>query len=928
MQSHVSRLRTSLGQGAPITSQFSGYRLDLEDDTLDSARFESLLDRAGLAASAADSATILAEALHLWRGPAFGELAELEWFQAAARRLEELRLEATEAWVDARLLDGDHAGVVGELESLVTSHPLRERFWRQLVVALHRAGRQAEALRRLSALRALLRDELGLDPSRATAELEARILADDPALFGTGDRQPAPNRRAAAESTSLVGRAHAIVEIGGALASHRLVTVTGPGGVGKTRVAQRATRDAAPRFRHGETTVELAPLRDPTGLGQVIATALDVQQRQHLSIDESVLEFLDDRELLLVLDNCEHLIDAVAGFAQRLLARCPSVTVLTTSREALGLPGEYVHVLSPLAVPASDAEALDEIARAPAVELFVDRATSAQPGFRLELGNAPAVSRICRRLDGLPLALELAAARLRALGPEALADRLDQRFGLLGTDRPHVELRQRTLRDLVLWSYELLDEAERDVFTQLSVFAGTFDLEDAAALCELDDACSVVAVLANLVEKSMVERSDADGPRYAVLETLREFGRGQLEDAGTLAEVERRHLEWYLELAKRGACGLDGPDEGLWSARLDLEIENFRVAHAHAIRAGDPDSAAMLVAELREHAFRHIRYEVCSWAEATIPHLRDEHPLYAVVLGVSAYGHWARGDLDRAVEQAELAVALGTGVGGCGLAERVLGNALFYLGRTDEALHWMDRMVDTARGSGSDAQLTHASYMRSVAQTSVGEGATGATIATETREASMRCGSPTSAAQAAYALGLALQGTDPDAALHLLGSAARRSSAAGNRWLAGFALTEVHWLTAREGAPLDGLRGYAAVIDTWYRGGDWANQWLSLRHVFGILMQLGEHRPAAVLQGALTAAGAAYALPYEPADAKRLTEDVLSLRHLLGPRGFAEATRQGTALSEGQVVTFVLGEIDRLVGAGGPSRTPPPLPTP
>lgn len=192
----------------------------------------------------------------------------------------------------------------------------------------------------------------------------------------------------------------------------------------------------------------------------------------------------------------------------------------------------------------------------------------------------------------------------------------------------------------------------------------------------------------------------------------------------------------------------------------------------------------------------------------------------------------------------------------------------------------------------------------------------------------MRCGSPTSAAQAAYALGLALQGTDPDAALHLLGSAARRSSAAGNRWLAGFALTEVHWLTAREGAPLDGLRGYAAVIDTWYRGGDWANQWLSLRHVFGILMQLGEHRPAAVLQGALTAAGAAYALPYEPADAKRLTEDVLSLRHLLGPRGFAEATRQGTALSEGQVVTFVLGEIDRLVGAGGPSRTPPPLPTP
>jgi predicted ATPase/DNA-binding SARP family transcriptional activator len=919
LQSHVSRLRQAV-RPLPIVSAADGYALDLDGVEFDVDRFEALVAEAR-AHTGRERALLLQEALGLWRGPAFGELADLAWVRGEALRLEELRLVVTEDCLDARLDSGEDAELVGELEALLTEHPLREKFWRQLILALYRTGRQGEALRRCDALRGMLRNELGLDPSPAAQELEQRILGDDATLLlDEAEERPAapPSSRPDSEATSLIGRATDIAQVLDALESRTVVTISGPGGVGKTRIALRAASMSEDRFRDGVVVVELAPLRDPARTVQVIARALDVQQRQHRSLDDTVQDFLADKELLLVLDNCEHVVGTVAPLVDRLRHRGADVTVLATSRAPLGLPGEHVHVLPPLAAPPLGAD-LDEVVGAPAVQLFVERATAASPGFVLDQQNAAAVSEICRRLDGLPLAIELAAARTRALGPTALASRLDQRFSLLAGERRGADDRHHTLQRVVEWSYELLEPREQEAFSQLSVFAGTFGLQAAERICRLAESepSGAVGALVNLVDKSMVRLVAPDEPRYVVLETLRQFGQERLAAMGMLAEVEARHRSWYLDFAEEAALGIDSADEGTWSELVDRELDNFRAAHASAVQAADLDVAARLVVALREYAFRRIQYEVTGWAETTLRmNGADEHPLAALVAAVAAYGRWVRGDLEAAIELGTRAVQAQerSDLTPRGLAERVLGNAYFYRRSTDEALAWMDRMLEIARAGDSPSLLVHALYMSSVARASIGEPDIGLARAQEAADAALLADSPTARAQAAYALGLALRSTDTEESQRQLRLAAELGTVGGNRWIRAFALTEVHWLTARTGDLLGGLAGYAEVIDAWYRGGDWANQWLSLRHVFGILIRLQAHTAAAVLHGALVAAGAAYALPFEPDDADRLAQEVDHLRDLLGPADFSIAVRHGAAMTESEIVSYVQSQIVGLIG--------------
>jgi predicted ATPase len=547
------------------------------------------------------------------------------------------------------------------------------------------------------------------------------------------------------------------------------------------------------------------------------------------------------------------------------------------------------------------------------VQLFLDRAVAARPGFETTDENIPALAELCRRLDGLPLALELAAARLRSLGPEAIVERLDQRFRILDAGPHRGDQRHRTLGDLVGWSYELLTGPEQTVFQRLSKFAGGFDLRAAEAVCSDED--DTLEVILALVDKSMIQVADPDEPRYQLLETLREFGHARLEAAGDADRLADAHLRWFLAMAEQAAIGLTGPDEAGWSRRIDRDFDNLRAAHAHAVRVGDADAALRIVASLREFAFRRIRYELTTWAAASIAiPTADAHPRYPVVLAVVAYGHFVRGDLEAAVTTAQDAVlaAERLGVTTSGLAERALANALFYRGRPDDAIDLMAKMVASARDGGSPARLAHALYMRSVAETSVGRSVPGAAMAGEAQAVASSCSSPTAKAQAMYALGLALEGTDASQSLELLRSSADVAAAAGNRWIESFARTEVWWLEARMGDPLAGLAGSAAVIENWYRGGDWASQWLSLRHVFGILYQLDDHRAAAILHGALTAAGAAYALPFEPADAERLDALVSTLRTQLGPEPFAVAVREGAAMPDADLVAFVLRRIAAL----------------
>jgi predicted ATPase/DNA-binding SARP family transcriptional activator len=913
LQSHLSRLRRLLRPDAAIVARPPGYMLDVSTDTVDAGRFELLCERASGTSDPRMAVELFEGALALWRGPAFDEFVDHEWVIPVAARLNELRANASEQLFEARLELGVDATVVGDLERAVVEQPLRERLWCQWIVALYRCGRTAEALRRAESYRVLLLEELGLDPSPTFRELEVRVLNEDPALaHGIYEsRRPSPRRRPG-ETTKLVGRERELVELISLVGSQRMVTLIGPGGVGKTKLAKRLASELWDEFDGAVFIVELAAVHDPASTVASLATATDVQQRQHLSVEETLIEYLRSRHALLVLDNCEHLRATIASLTERFLSSCPRLTFLATSREVIGLPGELVWRVRPLEVPMEGSGA-SVVAEVPAARLFVERAIAARPGFALGPDNVADVVRIVRRLDGLPLTIELAAARVRAMSASALAERLDNGFQLLSGAQPSVAFRHRTVDDLVAWSYDLLEPDEQVLFSRLSVFTGAFELDAVEGVCGAQDqgVAKIPMLLANLVDKSMVQVSDAGPPRYRLLETLQEYGRERLVDVGARDALRGRHALWYLNLAERCATGLAGPDESNAVALLDREFENLRAAYLWSIEYADVDVALRLVAALREYGFRCMHTEISGWADAVgvLPNA-SEHSRYPVVVAVGAYGRFVRGDLEGAIDLGQHAVEAADRlhVDSSGLAERALGNAWFYRGEVSRGMHWMDLMVDSAE-TGSAARLAHAYYMRSVAYSSVGDTTSGVRFAEMSHSAAESSGSPTALAQALYAGAVALTASDPVRATDQFQRAADVARDAGNRWIQAFALTEVLWLEASQGRPREALQRYANVIDLWYRGGDWANQWLSLRHVFGILVQLRAEFGAATLHGALAAAGAAYALPFGAVDAERISSLVDELRVQLGGAAFASAVRRGASLSDGEIVDFVLGQI-------------------
>ena len=601
-----------------------------------------------------------------------------------------------------------------------------------------------------------------------------------------------------------------------------------------------------------------------------------------------------------------------------MLAACPDLTVLATSREVLGLPGEHVRRVAPLAV-GTDAMPIDELTKVPAIRMFVERAVASNPMFALDADNAAAVAEIVRRVDGLPLAIELAAARSSAISPAALAERLRERFDLLDHAQVGRSDRHQTLNELVAWSFNLLNGPEQILFARLSVFAGSFGLDAVEAICtdESLDMPSAARVLAALVDKSMVQLADVGVGRYRVLEPLRQFGRAELRDSERAA-VAGRHSAWYLDLAERSRGSMTGADEPEAVTRLDQEFGNLRTAYSCFAEQGDIERCASMVAALREYSFRSMQAEVIAWADEVIamPGF-DDSPRSPIVLATAAYGRFVRGDHDSSIAYAELALAasLRLGASSSGLAERVLGNSWCYRGDADVAQQWIERMVDDA-STGSPARLAHALYMRSVAVTSGGDPDRGGIFADQALAAARRCASPTALAQAWYALGLSLEGRDPTTAAEHLQRAAEIAAAAGNRWVQAFALTQVLSLDARRGSSRSALAGFADVIDMWFRGGDWTNQWLSLRHVFRILVQLDDNVAAATLHGALTAIGAAYALPFEASDAERIDALVDELREEMRPGEFATAVRRGASMTDGEIVEFVQARIRALTAAG------------
>ncbi len=609
LQTKVSQLRTALQRAEPggrdlVVHQPPGYLLRAPDGAVDAHRFRALTARARQTTELGARIALLSDALALWRGPALADFADEPFAWPMIRRLEEERLVVLEEQAEARLALGEHNLLVGELGDLVAQYPLRERLRALQLRALYRAGRQSEALDSYAQLRQRLGDELGLDPAPELVALHQAILQQDPALAappapaGSTGR---PRTNLAAPLTELVGRTAALDAVRSLVDRSRLVTLTGPGGVGKTRLAVETARHLVGSTGDGVWLVEFAGFDrhacpDSSCPGdwvvEAVADALDVRDDPAsaptpaagpVELVDRLADLLRAKEILLVLDNCESVIEPVAALVQRLLRTAPNLRILATSQLPLGLPGEVLWTVAPLELPARDGDELTSVRQSSAVQLFVARAAASAPGFDLDAGNAAAVAEICRRLDGIPLALELAATRIRVLGVHELLSRLDDRFRLLAGTRRAAPARQQTLRAMIDWSWDLLTAAQRTVLRRLAIHAEGCTLDAAEAVCAGDGVRSgdVLDLLAGLVDRSLVEVNHhrrTGQPRYRLLESVAAYGLEQLREAGEFERLRRRHSHYYVGLAVRAEPRLRGREQRQWLEQLDAEAANLRAA--------------------------------------------------------------------------------------------------------------------------------------------------------------------------------------------------------------------------------------------------------------------------------------------------------------------------------------------------------------
>ncbi|MER6154287.1 BTAD domain-containing putative transcriptional regulator [Streptomyces sp. NPDC001868] len=626
LQAKVSQLRRALedaerGGRELVAHRAPGYVLDVPAAALDAGRFRALVAEARAAEEPRARAAMYTEALALWRGPAFGEFADQPCVRPSAASLEEERLTAVEEHAEARLELGEHSPLIGELTGLVEKYPLREGLRGALMRALYQAGRSSDALDCFTDLRRRLDEELGLTPGPALRALQRAVLRHDPELARpdppVASAVSPPVRPAPTVSASpLVGRDQEVRSIRTLLLRRRLVTLTGPGGVGKTRLAQATAEDLAGAFADGVRLVELADIgglerfASVQSLAEKIMAALAI--RENASDDDRkgptdrLAAALAARRLLLVLDNCEHVVEAVARLTSQLLSRAPRLHILATSQEPLRTRDETLYPVAPLSLPPVDRPGLDALAGAGAVRLFVERTVATDPGFVLDATTAPLVADVCRRLDGIPLALELAATRVRSLGIRELHDRLDDRFKLLNSGYRDAPSRHRTLQATLDWSWGLLDPREQTVLRRLSVFGEGCGLEAAEDVCSGDGVsrADVLDALSVLVERSFAVRTETpSGPRYRLLESVAVYARARLAESAEGPRTATRHLRHYVRLAERARPQLHRREQSRWFQYLDLEATNVQRALREADRAGAARDALRLVNSLTWYWF-------------------------------------------------------------------------------------------------------------------------------------------------------------------------------------------------------------------------------------------------------------------------------------------------------------------------------------
>ncbi len=841
----LSRLRGLLGVDA-IHGEPGGYRLAVGPDAVDAARFEAW-HRQARDAPAQQARELLERALALWRGPAYTEFADRSFARAEAIRLDELQLACVEDLAEVRIEVGEATAALPALGALVEEHPLRERARGLLMTARYRAGRVSEALESFHEYRTVLADELGLDPSPALRSLHQRILSHDvpaDALVRPGAEMPG-DARWPVFHTTMVGRQDEAAALLTLAAEHRLVTVTGAGGVGKTRLVAEAAPTLGGHLALPVTLVELATV-DGDRVDLTIATALAVGPAAG-DARQAVLDYLSVVPALLVLDNCEHVLRQVRSFAQAALRRCPGLRIVATSRHRIGLPAEQLLPLEPLATP--DAYSPDATLTA-AVRLFADRARRVRPGFVLTDAVVPAVGELCRRLDGLPLAIELAATRAATLGVEPLRERLDSSLDLLDDGG---QARERSLRAVLDWSYRLLDEPDRMLLAALAVFEGEFDL-DAAEQAAADVVDRPVAVgLAHLVDASLVVAPGAgDTFGYRLLHIVRTFARERLAESGAESQVRAAHARWVrtvVRAAAEAARGQGAPVGSTPTAEVNASAASVQAAVGWALQAGESELAAdiahalMLLASARWQ----LRMDLIDVVRqiARHPSVQESPAAAPRAAAAGAFAATQVGDLETGEQAARAALDSATGADERFLALLAVGIVTLYRGDHNTSRRaWQDLLaipelplVGHVNGHASLALI--ACY-----DGELGEARTHAARAIATAEAT---GGKTALAFARYAAAEVAAAEDLATAVPLLTSAAGEADQAGFDFTAGLVSTALLAALTRLDRTAEALDVLGPLLERWLRLAAWPQLWTTLRILAELLARNGLPEEAALL---------------------------------------------------------------------------------
>lgn len=874
LHSYVSRLRKSIGPHH-IETRPPGYALT--GAAIDIARFEEL--------SRAEDRPSLEEALELWRGEPFGELDDREPFRSEALRLLETR-EIVEERRAAAMATSDPDGAVAELEVLCGRAPLRERRWILLARALAATGRQAEALRAVDRARHALAG-VGLEPSSALTEAEDELLtgAPSPAIRsrpGVG----VPHRRG-----PLMGRDQELSDLRDALASRRLITLTGPGGVGKTSLAMATTAGMPEAY-----WCDLGPHDEPPAVVPAISRAVGAPLSG--TIEETLLSSLRHRQVVIVIDGCEHLVDEVARMTDLLLTTCPEVTILATSREPLAVPGEWVMPVRPL--PPATA----------ATELFIERARAAGvPGSAL---GPEIVARICEMLDGLPLAVEMAAARARALDLSELERRLRANLGVLVATSRTAPSRHRTLEAVVDWSAGLLEPDQRRALRRATAFSGSFDLEAAQAVIGGDSATAdrLPDLLTALVDRSLITTDHRGDGRtcYRMLQTVRRVLGDQPDPDGEEATSFRRHAEFFAAESERIAETAHGPDEAEWAARALDRLPDLRLAIFRSVERGWHDLAVATCAHLFEFAYERLRADVTDWAESLFEIEEDSgHPQVPALGAMAALSAIQRGDLAAA----NRLVGRATEIDGSDESRfRVLqirSDLATYAGRFETAVATGELMMAMA---GDDLRRrAMALHSQILGWAYLGDPDRALDLMDELREVSEDVDSDTLRSWADYVEGEVLLDREPGRAADLLDRAVRRARSTGATFVEGVASVSAASVRARHGDADVARRRFADTIRRWQEIGDWHHQWVTLRNLPLLLDRLGDPEGAAIVLAAVTGRGE----PAHGEEAVRLERFSSDSRLRLGEDVLAGLEAAGRRLGNRELVDVAL---ERLDGAG------------